>query len=204
MKYTEKSVTTGSAALVALAVVDTFASIPSFLPWQPSTWPPAPVRVDVGFIGNLRKIFAESVLGEIRNVIEDIKKSNGDLQHRGHVVAIALMCALDSISSYGYRGHNVTKFVGEHFPGEYKPYANDVYHLYRNSMIHSWNLFEAAILPGIENITKTKGTLCFGLLNFFGALESGVEDFLKKLATATHLQANTLNRYKALRKTARP
>lgn len=32
------------------------------------------------------------MLGEIGSVIQDAKKSNGDLQHRGHVAAISQMC----------------------------------------------------------------------------------------------------------------
>ncbi|HEY6388333.1 MAG TPA: hypothetical protein VIX91_21850 [Candidatus Acidoferrum sp.] len=55
------------------------------------------------------------MLGEISNVLEDIRKSNGVLQHRGHVVAIALMCALDAVASYGYRGHYISDFIKAHF-----------------------------------------------------------------------------------------
>jgi len=209
MKYTQKSVTTGSASLTSPAAsgaqVGPFPAAAAFWPWQPSTWPAAPAKFNATFIKTLKQIIDESVLGEIANVIGDIKKSNEDLQHRGHVVAISLMCALDAISSYGYRKHNVSKFVKAHFPDEYKPHANALYKLYRNSMIHSWNLFKASMLPGNEPITKTKGgTLAFGLLNFFQALQSGAEDFLNKLETDAHLQANTLNRYKELKKTAKP
>jgi len=211
MKYTQKSAKTGSASLISSdisgAIVDQLPPTPAFLPWQPSTWPSAPAKVDADFTANLRKIFDGSILGEIRNVIEDIKKSNGDLQHRGHVVAIALMCALDALSSYGYRGkhgEHIAKFVRNHFPSDYQPHADDIYKMYRNSLVHSWNLFEATMLPANEGIQKTNNTLSFGLLNFFRALQAGVEDFLKKLEIDAHLQTNVLNRYKKLRKTAKP
>ena len=72
-----------------------------FVAWQPSTWPPTPPAVDAQFIFSLKRIFEESILSEIANVVSDATKCNGDLQHRGHVVAIALMCALDAIASYG-------------------------------------------------------------------------------------------------------
>ena len=75
---------------------------PAFVAWQPSTWPVAPASVNEDFICTLKRIFEESILGEISNVIDDALTANGDLQHRGHVVAISLMCALDAISSYGY------------------------------------------------------------------------------------------------------
>src|SRR6266852_7640950 len=111
MKYPKKSATTGSASLaspaVSGAVVGPLPAGPAFLPWQPSTWPSASAKVDANFITDLRKIFDESILGEICNVIEDIKKSNGDLQHRGHVVAIALMFVLDALSSYRYRWKHI-------------------------------------------------------------------------------------------------
>jgi hypothetical protein len=40
----------------------------------------------------VKKIFEESILGEIANVVSDATKCNGYLQYRGHVVAISLMC----------------------------------------------------------------------------------------------------------------
>ncbi len=99
----------------------------AFLPWQPSTWPDPPTKIDTAFISALEKIFKESILEEIEKVIEDVRKSNGDLRHRGHVVALALMCALDAISAYGY-GHRsqtyMADFIANHFPPEFKPHAN--------------------------------------------------------------------------------
>jgi hypothetical protein len=73
-----------------------------FAAWQPSTWPAASASSPDEFVEVLKRIFEESILGEVRNVIEDITKSNGTLAFRGHVVAIAMMCALDAISAYGY------------------------------------------------------------------------------------------------------
>ena len=74
----------------------------AFWAWLPSTWPPAPAKFEPTFAGTLKKIFDESMLGEIRNVIDDIMKSNRGLHFRGHVVAISLMCALDAVSTCGY------------------------------------------------------------------------------------------------------
>src|SRR5947209_7599016 len=56
---------------------------PVFVAWQPSTWPAVPSAVDEKFIYTLKRIFEDSILGEISNVIADVRKSNGDLQHRG-------------------------------------------------------------------------------------------------------------------------
>lgn len=178
-----------------------------FVAWQPSTWPIAPSAVDEEFIQTLKRIFEDSILGEISNVIADVKKSNGDLQHRGHVVAISLMCALDAISSYGYgrkNGKQIPPFVRAHFPSEYHRYAEEIRNVYRNTVVHSWNLFEAAIYPDETGIKSENGTIGFGLLNFFEALVRATEDFLEKLANDAHLQKNTLKRYRELRKTAKP
>jgi hypothetical protein len=93
----------------------------AFFAWQPSTWPLTPAAVDEEFINHLKRIFEDSILAEIKNVIEDAQKSQGDLQHRGHVIAIGLMCALDAIASYGYRGHHVSEFIKAHFRPDYVP-----------------------------------------------------------------------------------
>ena len=61
-------------------------------------WSPPPKTVDEKFIGTLKRIFKECILAEVRNVIKDVQKSRKDLQHRGHVIAIGLLCALDAIA----------------------------------------------------------------------------------------------------------
>jgi hypothetical protein len=175
-----------------------------FVAWQPSTWPPVPQAVDDRFVFTLKYIFEESILGEISNVIADVHHSNGDLQHRGHVVAIALMCALDAIASYGYRGHHIADFVKAHFRADYHPHADQLYELYRCSLIHSWNLFEAAICPDATKIKVEGGSLVIGLLDLFECLVQATEDFMEKLAYTAALQKNTLERYEELRSTARP
>jgi hypothetical protein len=58
------------------------------------------------------------------------------------------------------------------------------------------------MLPGNEPI-RLNGTLSFGLLNFFSALEFATDDFLKKLAVDKKLQESTLARYRKLKNTAR-
>jgi hypothetical protein len=178
-----------------------------FYAWQPSTWPAAPAAVDEAFILTLKRIFEDSILIEINNVIEDAKVRTGSLEHRGHVVAIALLCALDAISSYGYgprNGRQIPPFVRAHFSGEYHAHAPALLRLYRHAMVHSWNLFQATLLPGNEPIaTSGSGTVAFGLLNFYEALQSGTIDYLNKLETSAGLQRNTLNRYRALKRSAR-
>jgi hypothetical protein len=157
----------------------------ALVPWQSSTWPQA-TRCDARFLAVVGRIFRETIMGEIRNVIGDAMKTNGSLEQRGHVIAIALLCAVDALSSYGYGkgvGRRFKAFITNHFPPEYRPYAGDLYSLYRNSMVHSWNLFEVAIVPGSQPITKASGSLLFGLLHFFDALEQAVNDFLVRLKT---------------------
>lgn len=175
-----------------------------FLAWQPSTWPKAPAAVDEQFILTLKTIFEEAILAEINNVIEDATHRTGSLEHRGHVVAIALMCALDAVASYGYRHKHVKDFIANHFPHDYRAHADTIYELYRCTLVHSWNLFEATILPEREPITSTGGTISFGLLNFFEALVFAVGNYLERLEADTALQANTLARYAELRQKARP
>jgi hypothetical protein len=175
-----------------------------FVAWQPSTWPATPAMVDESFINTLKRVFEESILGEISNVLTDVQKANGGLDNRGHVLAISMMCALDAIASYGHRKHHFADFITAHFPGDYPKHAVALYKLYRNSLIHSWNLFEASIYPDNSPVREEGGTLAFGLLNFFDALKAGAEAFLEALANDPALQKNTLARYEELRTTAKP
>lgn len=177
-----------------------------FYAWQPSTWPTPPKTVDEDFIRTLKRIFEDSILIEISNVVSDAEKSAEGLQHRGHVVAIALLCALDAISSYGYgrrNGKQTPDFIVAHFPADFHPHAAQLRKLYRNAMIHSWNLFEASISPGREPITNN-GAISFGLMTFFDALVQGTQDFLEKLEYEANLQKKTLERYEELRGSAKP
>lgn len=175
----------------------------TFYAWEPSTWPQPPNRVDDEFVGNLRTIFNDSMLDEIDNVIGDAQKSNGDLQHRGHVVAISLLCALDAVSFYGYGADQIPDFVRAHFPPEYRPHAERLLILYRHIMVHRWHLFRAALAPGNDPpTTDQKGVLCLGLLHFRDALRVAVEDFLQRLKSDATLQIKTLRAYSRLRRSA--
>ena len=199
---TSGAITSGSTG----AVVSVSPTVAALRAWQPSTWAHAPRSVDADFIKLLATIFKESMLDELDNVINDAIAVNGSLEHRGHVVAIALMCALDAISSYGYGrrcGRQIPPFVEAHFPAQYHPFAEEIKKLYRNNLVHSWNLFPVAILPSSEPIQKSHGVLSFGLLDFRDALRASVQDYLKKLETDADLQQRTLERYRALRATAK-
>ncbi len=178
-----------------------------FYAWQPSTWPAAPRKVDQTFIETLKRIFEESILAEIKNVIDDAEKRNGNLEHRGHVVAIGLLCALDAISSYGYgakSGKQIPDFVRTHFPGEYRQHAESLLRLYRHAMVHSWNLFKASIYPGRETIKRDGDSISFGLLHLFDALVQATEHFLNMLESDRLLRKRTLRRYRKLRESAEP
>jgi hypothetical protein len=177
---------------------------PLVVTYQPSTWRLAPERFDQTFHATLEKIFNDTMLDELRNVVEDIEKardhSPSSLVHRGHVVAVAYMCALDAISTYGYKGQPVKKFVKAHFPAVYRPYASRIYRGYRNHLVHAWNLFgNAALLPGNDDPSLDRnGVLQFGILNFALAFEKAVHDFLAKLKTDVTLQERALYRYRVL------
>lgn len=182
------------------------ADIVQFAPWQPSAWPESPSDPHE-FAIVLKRIFEVSMLMEINNVIEDATAHNGSLEHRGHVLVISLLCALDAISSYGYgkkNGRQIPPFIKAHFPAEYRPFANAVLKLYRHASVHSWNLFEVAITPDDEGISADRGVISFGLLNFFNALKHATENFLEQLAREAKLQTNARKRYNALRRSAKP
>ncbi|MDO8633461.1 MAG: hypothetical protein Q8O97_01960 [bacterium] len=173
-----------------------------FIPWQPSTWPKPSIVYSTEFAETLEIIIKETMLNEIENVISDAHIVNGSLEHRGHVVALALLCAVDSIAAYAFSGgvgSRYIKFITTFFPADYQPFADDIYNLYRNSSVHSWNLFEVGMWPGNEPIRKDNGSLSFGLLNFFQALKNAVDNFLSTLPQDTNLQTNSLTRYSDLK-----
>ena len=177
------------------------ANFVEFVPWQPSTWPEAPGD-DHEFILVLKDIFQLSMLLEISHVIEDATTRAGSLVHRGHVIAISLLCALDTISSYGYgarSGSQIPPFIKAHFPESYKDHANALLCAYRHTMIHSWNLFGAAIFPGNEDIEFKNEILSFGLLNFFNALKYANEHFLESALQESALMKGARVRYAELR-----
>ncbi len=183
-----------------------YTPIPNgFTPWQPTTWPEPPPVYVAEFSETLGRIIKETMLNEIDNVISDANQVNGGLTHRGHVVVLALLCAVDSIAAYAFQGRvrlRYQSFISTYFPLEYRLFAGDIYKLYRNSSVHSWNLFEVAIWPGNEPIVAENGSVSFGLINFQSALTQAVDAFLADLPNNPTLQANSLSRYVELKSTA--
>jgi hypothetical protein len=180
------------------------AEMVRFVPWQPSAWPAAPAD-DHEFVLIVKRIFELSMLLEISNVMDDATARTGGLEHRGHVIAISLFCALDAISSYGYgkkNGRQIPPFVRAHFPPSYRPHAEALLQAYRHALIHSWNLFIVALTPEQEVITARGGILSFGLRNFFDALKQSTESFLEQLHYQPALLAKARTRYEELRRTA--
>ena len=176
----------------------------NFIPWQPSTWPGI-TAYNLEFSLTLNRIIKETMLDEISNVISDANKVNGGLTHRGHVIILAMLCAVDSIASYAFTGsvgNRYGNFIKYYFPSNYKPFAEDIYKLYRNSSVHSWNLFEVAITPGDEPININGNSLSFGLINFFDALIIAVNNYLADLKSNKILQNISLNRYSKLKNSA--
>lgn len=178
-----------------------------FIAWQPNTWPAPPKTADDDFIMLLKRIFEESMLIEIQNVIEDAKRGPEGLQHRGHVVAIALMSALDAVARFGYDhsgGAHMKTFVATYFCKPYQPLADYVYVDYRCSLLHEWNLFRGTIYPDDKPLAINGCSVSFGLLSFFDALKEAVGNFLEAVAADKNLQDHALERYRYLKQTAKP
>jgi hypothetical protein len=190
-------------SVAAPSVTGATAAKSAFTAWLPSTWPNPDANQQLDLVTVVRTVFHESIMREIDNVIKD---AGGDLRHRGHVVAIAVLCALDAISSYGYgaqNGRQIPEFIRKHFPDTYRPHGGKLLKLYRHAMVHSWNLFQASILPGNEPVKVENGVLCFGLLNFRDALWRAVDDYLAALSINQNLQTKTSERYRRLVRTAK-
>jgi len=195
-----------------------YSEITGFRPWQPSTWPTANDE-GINFFECIERILNETILGEIGNVISDSNAQNGSLGGRGHVVALSLFCAIDTISSYAFentiseqcptclRGDRVgpryIKYISEFFPDDYKTHAEVLYGSYRNSLVHSWNLFKVAIWPKNEPIRIDNGILNLGLISFYEALNYSIENFLIRLKSDPEIYHAAMRRYETLRQTAK-
>lgn len=186
-----------------------------FIAKNPNTWPSNPTKKDIKNI--LKKIINETIVDELENVIGDITKSNRNLEGRGHVVALALLCAVDAVSLYGYReikeeickecgrGDKVSekyqKFINNFFPEEYKQYSKKLYKQYRCSSVHSWHFFEVQICPENEPLKiGNDNILQFGLLKFFKDFKSSIDKFIEELDKNEELQESALCRYEELMK----
>jgi hypothetical protein len=176
--------------------------------WLPSTWPSPPSVPDEAFIELLAAIFQTGMLDEIGNVIEDAFVRNGNLEHRGHVIAISMMCALDSLSRFasveeGQRAR-VTSFVRNFFPFEFSSFADNINTGSRNGLVHEWFMTEVAFLPDDEPITvEANVTVSMGLLTFKNGLERSVVSFVGSLRTSDDFRQFALDRYTKLQSTAR-
>ena len=138
-----------------------FDASAGFAPWLPSTWPEAPAWND-GVEHAVSLILRDTLVGEIGNVIQDAMSCHGDLTFRGHVVAMAMSCAIDALSSYAYRSAGVAacpscergdrvgpryeRFIDRHFLPEYRGHAHAIYASYRNSSVHSLESVQSADL----------------------------------------------------------
>ena len=180
---------------------------PAFTPWLPSTWPVVPSGDTAELWRILNEIVQETVIVEIGNVISDAQTVNGDVQRRGHVVALAIVCAIDALASYAFEGAGVGRryktYIQEFFPASYQARAAGLYKLYRNCLVHSWNLFEVSIYPDDKSIEENGGIISVGLLNFFAALEESVRNVGTRFVTDVDLQNSCRRRYEKLRSTAK-
>lgn len=180
-----------------------------FSAWLPSSWPITPTVVTPTFVETLHTVFHEGMLDEIRNVIDDAIARNGSLEHRGHVLAIAIMCAIDSVAAFtsqdmtkGAQQRRFTAFIGT-YVAEIAPYADDLYGADRNSLIHSWFLFRVAMSPDDQPISREpSGGVSVGLLTLHAALLEGVSRYLTSLASNPSLGEAALAQYDQLRSSA--
>lgn len=207
LRATDATGSTMSGAASGCYIPDRVLSLQA---WLPSTWPAAPIRIDQSFVKVLRTIFREGMPDELDNVIGDAVAHNESLEHRGHVIAIATMCALDTVASFtcidktnGAQRRRFVNFIAKYFPAEFKPFAEELYVAYRNALVHSWFLFRVAITPGQEPITSdTSGIPSVGLLKLREALDLAVDGYLSAIQSDPSLEKATLVRYCELQSSA--
>jgi len=175
-----------------------------FEPRLPSTWPPVNLLPDSLFADILERLFRQGMLAELETVCSDIlAHSDVGLQGRGHVVGVAMMSALDSLSQFAHpddRQHiRIPKYIQNYFPPEFAVIRNELNSGYRNGLIHEWFMREVAFLPGTEPISiQANGSPVLGLLTFKSGLAHSVDRFLEALRNNQDSRTVAARRYATL------
>jgi hypothetical protein len=188
-----------SALSVSGALVPTNARV--FVPRLPSTWPPVTMPPDLAFVDTLQRLFQDGMLVELENVCGDIAANHPKgLQGRGHVVAVAMMSMLDSLSQFAYptdRQHiRIPNYVENYFPAEFHAIRQELNDGYRNGLIHEWFMRGVAFLPDGEPISiQANGSPILGLLTFKAGLTESVHRFLADLRNNQQRRAEAASRY---------
>jgi hypothetical protein len=191
-----------SGALVAV-------SARPFVPRLPSTWPAVDPEPGASFADILERLFVEGMLAELNNVCDDIAANNATgLQGRGHVVGVAMMSILDSVSQFAYPTERqrvrIPHYVCDYFAAEYHPIGQDLSDRYRNGLVHEWFMREVAFLPGNEVLTmQSNGSPILGLLTFRDALAGSIHRFLADLRADAAQRKKSAERYRFLQEHVR-
>jgi hypothetical protein len=157
----------------------------------------------------LERLFVEGMLTELSNVCGDITLSSLiGMRGRGHVVAVAMMSILDSVSQFAYPSEpqrvRIPNYVHDYFDPEYDSIRQDLSDRYRNGLIHEWFMREVAFLPGNEPLViQQNGSPVLGLLTFRDALFASVLRFLTALRADGGLRERAVKRYSFLQQHVR-
>lgn len=203
MKFPEDLRASTVAPAASGAIVAT-SNNQAFEPRLPSTWPPLALPPDSSFVDVLERLFKEGMLAELENVCSDVLAcGRGGLQGRGHVIGVAMMSALDSLSQFAYpseRQHiRIPQYVQDYFPAEFHVIREELNSGYRNGLIHEWFMRQVAFLPGSEPISlQTNGSPILGLLTFKAGLAHGIDQFLDALRTSQERRIEAARRYHTL------
>ena len=209
MKFPQDSIK--PSAVSTLSASGSLVAVGSepFVPRLPSTWPPVGRLPDASFVDVLERLFVEGMLTELNNVCDDILLSSAvGLRGRGHVLAVAMMSILDSVSQFAYpsvpQRVRIPDYVHDYFDPEYDSIRQDLSDRYRNGLVHEWFMREVAFLPGNEPlVVQQNGSPIIGLLTFRDALFASVHRFIKALRADGSLREKAALRYSFLQQHVR-
>lgn len=209
MKFPQDSQTPSAAVPVSASGALVAVSVRPFVPRLPSTWPAVGPTPDTSFVDTLERLFTEGMLAEVSNVCADIGVNNATgLQGRGHVVGVAMMSILDSVSQFAYptepQRDRIPHYVRDYFAPEYQQIGQDLSDRYRNGLVHEWFMREVAFLPGNEPlIMQSNGSPIVGLLTFRDALSESIHRFLLELRADAARRKVAASRYSYLQQHVR-
>ncbi len=201
MKFPYDSQTPSTAASFSASGALAADGTRLFVPRLPSTWPSVGPDPDSSFADILERLFVEGMLAELKNVCDDIRaNSTTGLQGRGHVVGVAMVSILDSVSQFAYPTERqpvrIPHYVHSYFAAEYHPIGQDLSDRYRNGLVHEWFMREVAFLPGNEPlIMQSNGSPVLGLLTFRDELTESIHRFLADLRADAARRRDAAVRY---------
>ena len=160
----------------------------------------------------ISKIYKKGIFREINRLLTcDIYDENTQTHYTncagiGHIVLIAICCAIDSLSAFASGGGKVrnrfTSFIARYFPSNYSGKESKIYEAFRCDSVHGWNLHKSSISGYVndpKHLSEEGGTIYISLYDLFNDLNKAFDNYYQELKEDNTIKNNLLKRYKDIK-----